>query len=671
MTDEKQVPVIILRDYYDEVNQVGIRAAAPGEKPKVITVAKSLALCMVRDGVADFYFEDDAGGASCPVSRLGPTGEQGPAGRDGTPGTHGANGKDGISGRDGKAGSNGAKGLPGPRGYPGCDGPEGPEGQQGDRGKAGQPGKNGRNGLNGTPGTRGATGDPGLQGLQGDRGIQGLQGVKGNPGTKGERGIPGPAAPVIRTTIVDDCILFEVVVNDKVQSTKAFCCGGTQSRSCISIVKTCAPGPYKAGESVSYEVCIRNCGTDTLNSVVLTGDVAFAESNLGDLAANAKRVVTGSSIVTEAQATAGSFNCTASVTGTGSETGTPVTDSDTHTVVTEAAGESSISLTKTCPVDAGPYKEGDTVSYTICVTNTGEDALQSVVVTSDATIATGAIGTLAVGQKATLMGTSVVTAAQAQAGTFTCAANVMGGGVESGDTVTAQATHSVETLVERTITTKCAKKAAFIELDSNPNYQQSGTTVAWNLGMGIQIIGTFADGYAPPRVDDNGAELQCVILGDDWSTNSGGNPDVTWSITGLDALGCQACVACAIIDVGVSSILDGQDIIFSSAINATGVLNVTTNDDVNWNNPNPQPIDDSTEGAIYFSQPEVTSDGVLPIDFTGHGPTRNSNLGPRQCVQGGRVQLPVIVTCYEDNDEFISAVDCLGNDVAEADIDFS
>jgi hypothetical protein len=265
--------------------------------------------------------------------------------------------------------------------------------------------------------------------------------------------------------------------------------------------------------------------------------------------------------------------------------------------------------------------------------------------------------------------TTVVTQAQVDAGdSFTCDVMVTGDGATS--TVFDTNSHDVPLDTgTRETTTKCAKMATPIDLNNLPPAQvtEGSTTATWDMGNGITVTGRFPDGYSSIFMDTTPERFACVVLGRSFGNSQGSNSPYSWSVSGLSALACDGCDPCLVLEVGASSVQGGGDQVqFSQPITPTKNTNLSSGDNRLFTNNNPRQF--QFDGCVYFEQPEVTGDGQLPITGEAWGLPAE---GSRQCVVGGKLYLPVIVTCYADNNEFISAVDCNGNAVAESDIDFS
>ncbi len=195
----------------------------------------------------------------------------------------------------------------------------------------------------------------------------------------------------------------------------------------IELVKTGAlDGDAVAGDTVTYSFTVTNTGNVTLTDVAVTdpltgGDVTLDVTELapGDVATG-----TATYTLTQGEVDAGEVSNTASVSGT-PPTGGPVTDDDTFTVPLAAAP--SIDLVKTGLLQ-GAGVEGDTVSYSFTVTNTGNVTLEDVAVTDPLTggAVTLDVTTLAPGGVATGTASYTLSQADVDAGSVVNVASTVG-----------------------------------------------------------------------------------------------------------------------------------------------------------------------------------------------------------------------------------------------------
>jgi uncharacterized repeat protein (TIGR01451 family) len=168
----------------------------------------------------------------------------------------------------------------------------------------------------------------------------------------------------------------------------------------LSIVKTDSADPVLPGDSFSYTIVVTNAGPDDARDVVLTDtipDVLTVTSvtssgtgvcvvTMNALVCSIDPLLAGASWTVTVQvdvpldALSGTVTNTAAVSGTGDTDLTNDTASQ-MTTIGEAVGAADLTLTKT--VDDASPREGDTVTYTVSVTNGGPDDATSVEVTDD------------------------------------------------------------------------------------------------------------------------------------------------------------------------------------------------------------------------------------------------------------------------------------------------
>ncbi|KFL36130.1 hypothetical protein N788_13635, partial [Arenimonas donghaensis DSM 18148 = HO3-R19] len=185
-------------------------------------------------------------------------------------------------------------------------------------------------------------------------------------------------------------------------------------------------GLINAGDTLEYTVTATNTGNVALSAVVVSdGQLTPGSITCATVPAGGTCVLTGTHVVTAAEAQAGQVVNTASVTST--EVPGPT---NSNTVTTPVVQVPALTLAKsaaTLTTDAdgsGNITEGDTLSYTVTLTNTGDIALTSVVVSDpQLTPASANCASVAVGATCVLSGTHVVTAAEAQAGEVVNTAN--------------------------------------------------------------------------------------------------------------------------------------------------------------------------------------------------------------------------------------------------------
>lgn len=355
--------------------------------------------------------------------------------------------------------------------------------------------------------------------------------------------------------------------------------------------------------------------------------------------------------VTAADVANGQIVCSVTATGTPATGGSAVTDSDVHTVTTEETiveTNPSIVLVKSCD-PAGPYSLGDTVNFTFTITNDGDVPLTGVTVNDPSASVSGGPINLAVGATSNaISGTMVVTQAMVDAGGFTNTATVSG--VGDGTTVTDTDSHSITTEeVVRTTTTKCAKKKTPLFDESDISWDFTSNTsgqIVWSSN-GITVTASTSATF------QNVAGVnECRVL-QDVSGKS-----ISFSVSGLQAYTCDGCEPCLVVCPEIGSLDQGT--IFTANISyPVKDINNTGQDGNVFTGQG------AGDGYVIFEIDDIQSNGVfMSGNFSGNQDNTQA------CMKRMALYEAVKVTCYEDNNEFISAVDCEGNSVAESEIDF-
>ena len=168
-----------------------------------------------------------------------------------------------------------------------------------------------------------------------------------------------------------------------------------------------ADGVADVGETVTYTFTVENTGKVALTNVTVTDPKATVVGGpLASLAVGGSDsgTFTASYIMTQADIDAGNVDNTATVTGT-PPSGSNVTNEDTETVT--FAQVPSLTIDKTG--DDGPVSVGDTITYQITVTNTGNITLHNVTATDPLTGLDTNLGSLAPQEVRTLNPTYAVT----------------------------------------------------------------------------------------------------------------------------------------------------------------------------------------------------------------------------------------------------------------------
>ncbi len=142
----------------------------------------------------------------------------------------------------------------------------------------------------------------------------------------------------------------------------------------ISLSKSGSPATYSAvGNIITYSFIVRNTGEVNLTGIVLSDpDVTSLSCPATALAVGAQMTCSGIHSISQADLDRGYFTNNASVTS--AEVGPA-----TATFTVNAVQNPSLSIVKT-QTSSSPYKVGESVSYSIVATNTGNITLSSVTV---------------------------------------------------------------------------------------------------------------------------------------------------------------------------------------------------------------------------------------------------------------------------------------------------
>ena len=207
--------------------------------------------------------------------------------------------------------------------------------------------------------------------------------------------------------------------------------------STITVSKTAdVTGPVSLGDVINYTITVTNAGNVTVDDITvedaLTGNTGDNALVIGTLEPGQSRSVSAAYTVTEADILRGSVANTATASGSDTE-GDPTEGEDDVDIPTEDK-DSSISVVKTGTI-AGTNEDGtaktvaalgDTIDYTITVTNTGNVTENNIVVEDAMLGRTWTVATLAPGESETFTASYVVTAEDIAAGSVVNTATAEG-----------------------------------------------------------------------------------------------------------------------------------------------------------------------------------------------------------------------------------------------------
>jgi uncharacterized repeat protein (TIGR01451 family) len=137
----------------------------------------------------------------------------------------------------------------------------------------------------------------------------------------------------------------------------------------VTVSKDAVPAIVRQGDTVTFNIVVKNSGDAPLTAVTVKDDIPSCTKDIGDLAATQEHRYTCTTI-------AGAQRSLTTTTATGTdETQRTVTATDDATFTVVHPGISLVVTTK------GPYKPGDTVTFTVSVRNTGDTTLTDIVIT--------------------------------------------------------------------------------------------------------------------------------------------------------------------------------------------------------------------------------------------------------------------------------------------------
>ena len=202
----------------------------------------------------------------------------------------------------------------------------------------------------------------------------------------------------------------------------------------LKVEKTANPKEgVKSGNTVHYTVVVTNTGNVTIHDIQLTDTLVEQNEAAFSLTPGGTKTFTYTYTATQADVDAGRIDNTAAAAGLDPQD-QEVSASDDETVTT--LRQPGISVTKTASPKTG-YKLGDTVTYTIVVTNTGNLTLHDIVVADDLTGTKWTEITLAPGASTSLTDTYVIKASDvADAGSANTPEDLTGKDVINTVTVT-------------------------------------------------------------------------------------------------------------------------------------------------------------------------------------------------------------------------------------------
>ena len=267
-------------------------------------------------------------------------------------------------------------------------------------------------------------------------------------------------------------------------------------------------GDVSVGDTLTYTITATNTGAANLTDVVVSDPLVAPTGGTTPCALllpGESCTLVGTYVVTVADVTAGQIDNTATAD---SDQTSPVTDDETVLVPAPA-----LAVDKPAPANAdqdgsGDVSVGDTLTYTITATNTGAANLTDVVVSDPLVTPTGGTtpcGLVAPAESCTLVGTSVVTAADVTAGQIV-------------NTATADSDQTAPVTDDETVTVPAPALAVDKPAPANADEDGSGdVSVGDTLTYTITATNTGAANLtdvvvSDPLVTPTGGSTPCALL---------------------------------------------------------------------------------------------------------------------------------------------------------------
>ena len=273
------------------------------------------------------------------------------------------------------------------------------------------------------------------------------------------------------------------------------------------------PSTATIGQTITYTFTVTNTGNETLNNVSITdpligtGQIAVTPSTLA--AKGGTGTATAQYTVKAGDVTGDDPNRrvpnTATVRGTGSRSGTTVTDTASWVVNIPPPGTPAIALTKTCPQRA---QIGERITYSFTVRNTGGVTLTNVHIT-DPLIGGGQIAvtpsTLAAGATGTATAPYTVRAQDVVNGQVPNTATVRG---TSPTNATATATSSCNVMIDGPAITLTKSGPTVTRIGDRITYsfsvRNTGNVTLTNVHITDPLIGTGQIAVTPSTLAPDG-----------------------------------------------------------------------------------------------------------------------------------------------------------------------
>ncbi len=155
----------------------------------------------------------------------------------------------------------------------------------------------------------------------------------------------------------------------------------------LLVIKSADEGTYKLGETVSYSIRVVNNGNVTISNIQIADDLTGDNWNVDSLKPNEEKTFTAEYVITEADIKNGSIHNIATAKGTDPDGKT--IDADGEKTITPDVAKADFTLKKSVVDPKEEYQVGDTISYKVEVTNTGNITLNQIEVTDQMQNAAG------------------------------------------------------------------------------------------------------------------------------------------------------------------------------------------------------------------------------------------------------------------------------------------
>ena len=261
-------------------------------------------------------------------------------------------------------------------------------------------------------------------------------------------------------------------------------------------------GMYALGQVIKYTITVTNSGNLTIKDISVADPLTENAWTIESLAPGASKELTASYQVKEADILAGKVVNVATATGFKPD-GSNVPEVSDSTTDQTAAVNGSLSVVKEAKSGEHAYKAGDTVEYTITVTNNGNVTISDITVTDEQTGLEETIATLAPNGVKTFVTSHVITEKDILAGHFTNIAEAKGKDPNGND---------VDAEGEETVTT--VEKNGHLTVTKTSDVEENQkAALGQTINYTITVINDGNLTITDIRVTDD-------LTGDEWTIDS-------------------------------------------------------------------------------------------------------------------------------------------------------